>query len=482
MSYAPLFFKLGEDTRFTIIGGGHIALSKAETLTGLGALVSVVAKDVLPALSALIQKHHGRVTLADYAPDHLAGAKIVIAATDNAALNEQIYHDAKAQGLIVNVVDTPHLCDFIFPAVIRRGDIQVAISTAGVSPSLARAIKRKIEHLLPWNLAALTSWIKEKRDVVKRHLNGIQARRLFWDEVLDGAIAQEVVEGNNAKAETLFAQALSEAPAASRAALYLVGAGPGHPDYITVRGTQLLGQADVVLYDRLIPPDVLDRYARKESTKIAVGKSAERHIKTQDAIAELIETHLRANKIVVRLKGGDPGIYAHAAEEMDVARRLGVPYQIVPGITAALGCAAASGFPLTERDGAAAVRFLTYYDETLYSDGFWQSLALSRDETLVFYMTTKKRNGLIEKLLSLGYSPSLPVVIIEQGTTPNHAEYEATLGSFVERFGNTNFITPTLLVVGDVVRWRAVHSWREPAKNREDWFEKNTREAADAAE
>lgn len=480
MSYAPLFFKLGQHTRFTIIGGGHIACSKSETLTALGAVVHVVGKDILPELKALVEQHGGTFIEAEYAPEHLHGATIVIAATDDHALNERIYHDAKAQGKIVNVVDTPHLCDFIFPATIKRGDIQVAISSAGVSPSLARAIKRKIEHILPWNLEALTAWIKEKRDVVKSHLNGIQARRLFWDEVLDGGIAQEVVEGNRAKAETLFAQAISEAPINSRAALYLVGAGPGHPDYITVRGTQLLGQADVVLYDRLIPPDVLERYARREATKIPVGKSAEHHIKTQDAIAELIETHLLNNKIVVRLKGGDPGIYAHAAEEMDVARKLGVPYQIVPGITAALGCAAASGFPLTERDGASAVRFMTYYDESLYSDGFWKSLEVSRDETLVFYMTTKKRNSLIEKLLSIGYNANTPAVIIEQGTTPNHAEYEATLGTFVKTFGDTNFITPTLLVIGDVVRWRATHSWREPAALREDWFEKNTKEVANA--
>ncbi len=480
MNYAPLFFKLGQHTRFTIIGGGNIAFSKSETLTALGASVHVVGKDILPELKTLVERFGGTVVEAEYAPEHLAGATIVIAATDDHALNERIYRDAKAQGKLVNVVDTPDLCDFIFPATIKRGDVQIAISSAGISPSLARAIKRKIEHILPWNLQALTSWIKEKRDVVKSHLKGIQARRLFWDEILDGGIAQEVVEGNNAKAETLFAQALSEAPASSRSALYLVGAGPGHPDYITVRGTQLLGQADVVLYDRLIPPDLLERYARREATKIAVGKSADHHIKTQDAIAELIETHLRDNKIVVRLKGGDPGIYAHAAEELDVARKLGVPTQIVPGITAALGCAASSGFPLTERDGASAVRFLTYYDESLYSEDFWKSLQLSRDETLVFYMTTKKRNGLIDKLLSIGYNPATPAVIVEQGTTPNHAEYEATLGNFVETYGDTNFITPTLLVIGNVVRWRAAHSWREPADIREDWFEKNAKEVANA--
>src|SRR5262249_37792263 len=159
-------------------------------------------------------------------------------------------------------------------------------------PSLARYLKRLIEQALPWNIQALAEWIKEKRQIVKAHMQGLQARRLFWDKVLEGAIAQEVFEGNRAKAEALFAQALSEAPRGKTAALYLIGAGPGHPDYITVRGAQLLAAADVVLYDRLVPPDALERYARKEAQKIPVGKSAGEHAKTQKETCALIDEHL----------------------------------------------------------------------------------------------------------------------------------------------------------------------------------------------
>lgn len=482
MAYAPFFIKLHAHDRIIMIGGGAIAMAKAETLVTLGAALHVVAPAILPELVALVAHHGGMVTHAPYDKKYIEGARIVIGATDDLALNTQIYNDARALGILANMVDTPHLCDFIFPALVRRGEVQIAISTAGISPSLARLIKRKIEQVLPWNFDALAAWIKERRARVKNHFDHIQGKRLFWDQVITGPIAQEVLEGNHAKAEALFAQALAEQPTAPRAALYLIGAGPGHPDLITVRAAQLLAQADVVLYDRLIAQELLGRYARKEATKIPVGKSAGAHSKTQSEIDALLAAHLRANKIVVRLKGGDPSLYAHAAEELEIARRLGVPAQIVPGITAALGCAAAAGFPLTERDGAQAVRILTLYDETLYDEAFWQSIALAPKETLVFYMTTKKRGFVCDKLMACGLNPTTPLVVIEQGTTPQHAEYEATLGTFQKNYGDHTFITPTLLVVGDVVRWRSRHSWREPSAQKRAWFKAHDRENLHAAE
>lgn len=470
MGYAPFFLKLNEHDRVAIVGGGALALGKAETLAATGARLFVVAPEILPELQELVQKNGGTFALEEYRATHLENTHIVIAATDDRELNRCIHEDAHQVGAFVNVVDTPELCDFIFPAIIRRGPVQITVSTEGVSPSLARLLKRLIEQALSWNIGVLAAWIKEKREVVKGQIKGFQARRLFWDKLLEGAIAQEVVEGNAAKADALFAQALAETPEAAHAALYLIGAGPGHPDYITVRGTQLLGQADVVLYDRLIAPELLNRYARKEAVKIPVGKASGDHSKTQDDITLLIEEHLRAKRIVVRLKGGDPGIYAHGAEEILVARKLGVPYQIVPGITAAIGCAAASGFPLTEREGANGVRFLTYYDEKLPNDGFWKSLALSANETLVFYMTTRLRAELFRNLITHGFSPDTPIVLIEQGTTPAHAEFEATLGTFEEKYKGQNFIMPTLLVIGDVVRWRAKLGWKEPPALRRKWF------------
>ncbi len=470
MGYFPLFLKT-TDAPVALIGGGAVALAKAETLLASGARLRVVAPDILPLLAAHVNAAGGTLHQEAYAPHHLEGAAFVIAATDDPALNARIHADAKALGLLINVVDTPELCDFIFPAVVARGEVQVAVSTAGISPTLARLIKRTIEQALPWNLAALAEWIETRKDRVKKHFPNLQARRLFWEEALEGAIAQEVLEGNHFKAERLFAQALEEQPAAARAALWLVGAGAGHADLITVQGARMLGQADVILYDRLVAGELLARYARKDALKLPVGKERGDHRRTQAEIGELLREHLSRKRIVVRLKGGDPGVYAHAAEEIAVAAALSVPWQICPGVTAALACAAHAGIPLTERGGANAVRFLTLYDEQLRDRDFWRSLALSRHETLVFYMSTARRAALAEKLLEAGFAPDTPMLLIEQGATPFHREYASALKDFAALHGAREFITPTLLIVGGVVGLRETQSWREEPREQGRFFE-----------
>lgn len=470
MATVPLFLKVESKDRIVIVGGGRVALAKAEALRSVGAALTVVAETVLPELHVLQQQRGGHVIVGSYDTSHLFGARLVIAATDSKDLNARIRLDAKALGIPVNVVDTPELCDFIFPAVVERGPVQIAISTDGISPTLARLLKRRIEQLLPWNFAALADWLKHKRLQAQTRLKSIQARRLFWEDVLDGPIPQEVLEGNLARGDTLFAQALATYPNTARAALYLIGAGPGHPDLFTVKGVQMLSQADVILHDRLIPHGLLERYARRDALKISVGKSQGDHSKTQEEINALIEAYLTASRIVVRLKGGDPGVYAHSAEEIAVAARLGVPYQIVPGITAALGCAAYAGIPLTERGGADGIRFLTLYDETLHDAAFWQSLALNPSDTLVFYMSTRHSGLACERLIASGYGKKTPVLLIEQGTTPQHAEFEATLATFGAKYAGHTFLTPALLIVGDVVRWRQRHGWKEAPRELKAHF------------
>lgn len=469
MTYVPLFLDIKPHDRIVIIGGGEVAMAKTEALAVSGAAVEVFANSILPELQDLLQLKGGKATFGDYHVNMITGAKLVIAATNDAMLNQRIYDDAHMLNIPVNVVDNPPLCDFIFPALVNRGDVQIAISSSGINPTLARLIKRKIEHVLPINMAELVDWLKSKKDMVRKQVNSIQARRLFWEEVLDGSIVQEVLEGNKERANWLLQKALRTAPKESRAALYLVGAGPGHADLITIKGAQILGQADVILYDRLIASELLERYGRKDALKISVGKERGSHSKTQEEIDALLHEHLLAKRIVVRLKGGDPGVYAHSAEELAIATKLGVPYQIIPGITAALGCAAYSGIPLTERGGANGIRFLTLYDEQMYDENFWQSLALSKHETLVFYMSTSKRNLLREQLLAHGFDGATPMLAIEQGTTSQHREYEATIDSF-DSYAEQSFITPVMLIVGDVVRWRREYRWKEEPTSKESYF------------
>ena len=246
----------------------------------------------------------------------------------------------------------------------------------------------------------------------------------------------------------------------------------GDPDLITVKGVQLLSRADVVLYDRLVSPTLLERYARKDAEKIEVGKKRGLHTMKQAQIDDLIEEFLSEGKVVARLKGGDPGVFGHSSEEIDIAKKTGASWQIVPGITAAIGCAAHSGIPLTERGKVKSVRIMTLYDKDVYDDGLWQSLASSKQETLVFYMSIKHKNLMCEKLIEGGLSPDTPIMAVEQGTTAEHREYAATLRTFSDIYGETSFISPTLFIVGETVRLRADHGWRdEAAKLKKSFFD-----------
>lgn len=471
MQFFPLFLRLAEDRRILIVGGGAVAQAKADALRPYANTLEVVADRFAEATEDFLKAENIPYRVAAYDVSLLEGVGLVIAATNKQDINHRIYQDARARGVLVNVVDDPQYCDVIFPAIVRRGSLQIAISSSGLSPVLSRLVKQQIERVIPWQFEQLIEFTREKREKVKAALNTLQKRRLLWHNVLEGRVAEEVLEGNHSRAERLFDSALDEAESTTNeAALYLIGAGPGNPDLMTVKGIRLLSRADVVLYDRLVAPEILDMYARKEAEKVCVGKTKDYHLKSQESIDEMIARHLKAGRIVARLKGGDPSIYAHGAEEIAVARELGAPYQIVPGITAATGCAAAAGIPLTERGGAQSVRFLTLYKESLTDAAFWQSLKHSHSETLVFYMATHHRATLCDKLQEAGFKAATPVLAIEQGTTPQHREYEATLGSFGKKYANHTFQSPTLLIVGDVVRWRKEHSWKEAPKGESKAF------------
>ncbi len=317
----PFFLNIAPHERVVLVGGGHIALAKAESLAPAGASLSVIAEKILPELERLVRSCGGSITVDSYRAEHIDGAKLVIAATGDRSVNEAIQRDAKKKSIFVNVVDTPELCDFIFPATVERGDIKIAISTTGISPTFARLIKRKIEQVLPWNLSLLTEWIGKKRATVQSEIADIQARRLFWEDILEGAVVEEVLAGNTKKADEMFSLNLKNAETEARAALWLVGAGRGHSDLITFKGVQLLSQADVIIVDASVAPDALRRFARKDAKKIPAH--------ARDTVA-LLEEHLQKGRIVARLKDRVNGAGSHTAEEIAVAQRLNVPWQVAP--------------------------------------------------------------------------------------------------------------------------------------------------------
>lgn len=470
MAYIPLFLRASAETPALIIGGGAIAAAKTEALASVGAQVEIVADTIGESVRALCSQHGFKVTEAPYQAEFIKGHAFVVAATDDDDLNGRIAADSRALGVMVNVVDNPPLCDFIFPALVRRGPLQIAVSSSGISPVLARLIKHKIEQAVPAAFENLIDFMDRKKAAMRETFRSIQPRRLFYEQIIRGPIAEEVLEGNKERADALFEAALADFPKEKQAALYLIGAGPGHPELITLKAIRLLSQADVVLYDRLVSPVILDQYARKDAHKIPVGKTRDHHHKKQEDIGALIERHLRKGDIVVRLKGGDPGVFAHGAEEIEIARRVGCPYQIVPGISAANGCAAYAGVPLTERDGAKGVRLMTLYTKTLHQADFWEGLRFSQNDTLVFYMSTPHYVLLCEKLQGIGFHPDTPVLVVEQGTTPEHRDYVSTLARFDAELGEHAFISPSLMIIGDVVRWHEQNSWKEAPAQASAYF------------
>lgn len=469
LAYFPLFLKTRDDQPVLLIGGGAIASAKAEALISTGMKVDIVTRDVSNALNTLAKTYGLKITRRDYAADVLDGYRIVVAATNDDELNAGIAADCRARDILVNVVDAPQLCDFIFPALIRRGDLQIAVSTSGAAPVLARMVKQTIERVIPPGYERLASFLSARKDTLREVLPKLQPRRLFLEDVVQGPIAEELLEGNEARAADMFDAALARADNASTGALYLIGAGPGNPELMTLKSVRLLAKADVILHDRLIPPSMLEQFARKDAEKISVGKTRGHHREQQEDIDVLIERHLREGRIVVRLKGGDPGIFAHGAEEIAAAKRAGALYHVVPGISAANGCAAYAGFPLTARDVAKTVRIMTLTSADLEEQETWASLKGGVDETLVFYMCTPHYTRLCAGLLEAGFRPETKLMVIEQGTTPCHREFTATIGSFAEEFGNHVFATPCLLVVGDVVGLKQ-DSWKEPAVETGQYF------------
>ena len=465
MDYLPVFLQL-RASRAVIVGGGRIAARKAELLLRAGARVTVVA----PRLHEDLRSRAGAGELThlaeSFAPAHLDGAAIAVAATGLAAVNTAVSEAARERGVPVNVVDDAALSTFIFPAIIDRSPVIVAVGSAGQAPVLARWVRERIEAILPAGLGALARFMGERRKSVQRAL-GAAARRGFWERIVRGKAGTHLLAGDEPgarrafEAELLVSQLTTSAATGGSALgeVYLIGAGPGDPDLLTLRALQLLQQADVVLYDRLVPAAVLER-ARREARRIFVGKhhgAAAGHTPQED-IHELMVAFARQGLKVARLKGGDPFIFGRGGEEAGELARHGIPYLVVPGITAALGAAAAAGIPLTHRGLAQSVTFVTGHvpeDDTLD----WHTLARSH-QTLVFYMGVGKLAPIVGRLRAAGAPDTLPAALIERATLPEQRVLRGTLAQIADLGRRAGVSPPALLIVGEVV---AVSAATEPA-------------------
>jgi uroporphyrin-III C-methyltransferase / precorrin-2 dehydrogenase / sirohydrochlorin ferrochelatase len=452
MDYLPVFLRV-TDQPVLVVGGGEVALRKAEWFLKAGARVSVVAPALHPQLAAHIAAGDLMHVAAAFAPAQLAGQMAAVAATDDPRVNAAVSAAARARGIAINVVDDPELSTFIFPAIIDRSPLIVAVSSAGHAPVLARRVREQIEALLPGRLGALARFMGAHRARVQQVL-GRLARRAFWERIVAGPVATRVLQGDERGAvraldSELHTLQLTSAPGSGASPLgevYLIGAGPGNPDLLTLRALQLLQQADVILYDRLVSDAVLQR-ARRDAQRIFVGKEAGEGGR-QSHIHELLVGLAREGKRVARLKGGDPFIFGRGGEEIEVLNAHGIPFTVVPGITAALGAAAASGLPLTHRQHAQSVTFVSgHVSEGALPD--WRFFA-NPAHTVVFYMGVAQLSGIIARLRAAGALAEHPVALIEKATLPGQRVLRGTLADIGALAAAAQVQPPALLVVGAV--------------------------------
>jgi uroporphyrin-III C-methyltransferase/precorrin-2 dehydrogenase/sirohydrochlorin ferrochelatase len=457
MQHLPIFLSVS-DQRCVVIGGGEIATRKVAQLLRSGAQVRVVS----PSLCRSLARFHdaGRIehVARDYSDGDIADAYLAFAATDNEAVNHAVAEAGRKLRIPVNVVDHPEDGSFIMPSVIDRSPVVAAVSTGGASPVLARLIRSRLESVIPAGYGRLAELCSRFRDRVKQTIESPADRRRFWDHVLQGGVAERVFSGHIAEAEVLMERELADGTLQSgMGEVYLVGGGPGDPDLLTFRALRLMQQADTVVYDRLVAKAVLDM-TRSDAERIYVGKERDNHAMRQEEINQLLADLAKQGKRVVRLKGGDPFIFGRGGEEIDTLASQGVPFQVVPGVTAAAGCASYAGIPLTHRDYAQSVTFVTGHlkDNTMNLN--WGQLAQPH-QTVVFYMGLKGLPVISRELQAHGMPGDTPAALVQQGTTHQQRVFTGTVATLPEIVEREQPKPPTLIIVGDVVQLQGKLSW-----------------------
>ena len=444
-----------------VVGGGKIAARKVNQLLKAKGAVKIVSPCLCQQLENL--KREGRVLHEQktFEQTDVIGSFLVVAATSDQKVNQEVASRARELDIPVNVVDQPDLCTFTTPSVVDRSPITVAVSTGGASPVLARQLRARLETLIPAAYGRLAALVEEHRQQVKQRFANIEDRRKFWEGVLTGPIAELMLAGKDAAAREALAGALaSEQGHRKRGEVYLVGAGPGDPDLLTFRALRLMQQADVVLYDRLVSKEILE-LTRQEAEKIYVGKQSQKHAVPQSTINEQLALLAQQGKRVLRLKGGDPFIFGRGGEEIGELTKQGISFQVVPGITAASGCASYSGIPLTHRDFAHSCIFVTGHLRDGSVDLNWPVLTQAK-QTIVVYMGLIGLPVICKQLIAHGMDPDFPIALIEQGTTQNQRVFVGTLSTLPGKIEISTVRAPTLAIIGEVVQLHEELSWFNP--------------------
>lgn len=457
MDYLPLFVDL-KGRRCLVVGGGVVAARKIERLCQVGAQVCVVAPRLAPRTQALIAEHELQHTARPYDPADVAGMALVVSATEDREVNARVFADCTALGIPINSVDMPALSNVIFPAIIDRAPVIVAVSTGGRSPTLARVVRTWIEARLPPQLGALADFVGARRERIKASFDTVGGRQRFWERILNGPVAEQVLLGNSSRADQEFEASVK---GADRGFVALIGAGPGDPELLTLKALRLLQGAEVVLYDNLVNRKILD-YARRDAELIYVGKKWRAASTRQEDINALLVSEAGSGRSVARLKGGDPYIFGRGGEEVEALRAAGIDCIVVPGITAASGASSYAGIPLTHRQVSQSVRFVTGHRASDQANLDWPELA-KPGQTLVIYMGLPALAEIARNLIDHGRSPDTPAALISKATLPDQEVITGTLRTLPAQVSKGAIGGPTTIIVGEVVAYRSVS---DPARDQ----------------
>lgn len=456
MDIFPISLKL-QQQRCLIVGGGHIALRKATLLAKAGAIIDIVAPEIEEQLLQLVTTTNGQHFVEVFSEKFLSTPyRLVIAATNDPQVNKTVYEQCEARHLLVNSVDDIPHCRFMVPAIIDRSPLVISVASNGTSPVLSRQIRTQLETSIPHGMGRLAEFSGKWRNQVKEKISNPDERRIFWENLYASPLKEQVFNDNLDVANSMLEQALQEWKA-PKGEVYLVGAGPGDPELLTLKALRLMQQADVVIYDRLVSQPILE-LCRRDATKIYVGKARSNHSVPQDGINALLVEYAQQGKRVCRLKGGDPFIFGRGGEEIQELFQAGVPFQVVPGITAASGCSAYAGIPLTHRDYAQSVRFLTGHLKEGSPELPWNELVYE-NQTLVLYMGLVGLERICEQLIAHGQRPDMPVALISKGTTPEQKVVVGSLADIASKVTEHQIHAPTLTIIGEVVRLREQLQW-----------------------
>ena len=453
MDHLPIFCQL-RARDCLLVGGGDVAERTARLLLDAGARLTVNARDYVPQFHVWAEAGMLTLVQGDFQPALLDPCWLAIAATDDDVVNQQVSDAAEARRIFCNVVDAPKAASFIMPSIIDRSPLMVAVSSGGTSPVLARLLREKLEALLPQHLGQVAAYAGQLRARVKKQFATMGERRRFWEKLFENDRLAQSLANQDQQAIDDTTEQLLNTPLDHRGEVVLVGAGPGDAGLLTLKGLQQIQQADVVVYDRLVSDDIMN-LVRRDADRVFVGKRAGYHCVPQEEINQILLREAQQGKRVVRLKGGDPFIFGRGGEELETLCHAGIPFSVVPGITAASGCSAYSGIPLTHRDYAQSVRLVTGHLKT-GGELDWETLA-AEQPTLVFYMGFNQASTIQQKLIEHGMQTDMPVAIVENGTAINQRVVDgqlSQLGELAEKMAS-----PALIIVGRVVGLRGKLNW-----------------------